>query len=76
MLNAEGRCFAFDGRGDGFGRGEGVGVIALKRLSDAIRDGDVRTRGRKFLCEKKKSCNTDGHAKMNSTYEPSSKLQE
>ncbi|KAJ4396389.1 hypothetical protein N0V93_000608 [Gnomoniopsis smithogilvyi] len=40
MLNSEGKCFAFDDRGDGFGRGEGAGVVLLKPLSDAINDGD------------------------------------
>lgn len=40
LLNSEGRCFSFDERGAGFGRGEGVGIVALKRLDDALRDGD------------------------------------
>lgn len=40
MLAADGRCKAFDARGDGFVRSEGVAMVALKRLSDAERDGD------------------------------------
>lgn len=64
MLSAEGKCFAFDDRGDGFGRGEGVGVIALKRLSDAIIHGDVRIRGREFLSRKTDYVVLTGHTKM------------
>ncbi|MGE0158274.1 MAG: SDR family NAD(P)-dependent oxidoreductase [Gemmatimonadales bacterium] len=40
MLAADGRCKTFDAAADGFGRGEGCGVVVLKRLSDAIADGD------------------------------------
>ncbi|KAJ5735701.1 uncharacterized protein N7483_000826 [Penicillium malachiteum] len=40
FLNAEGRCFTFDEQGAGYGRGEGVVVIALKRLEDALSCGD------------------------------------
>jgi acyl transferase domain-containing protein len=41
IFNGEGRSFSFDDRGEGYGRGEGVGMIAMKRLDDAIRDGNV-----------------------------------
>ncbi len=40
MLAKDGYCKTFDAEADGFGRGEGFGVIVLKRLSDTIRDQD------------------------------------
>ena len=40
MLAADGRCKTFDAAADGYVRGEGCGVLAIKRLDDAIRDGD------------------------------------
>lgn len=40
MLSRDGHCKTFDASADGFGRGEGCGIVALKRLSDARRDGD------------------------------------
>ena len=40
MLSADGRCRTFDQAASGFGRAEGGGMVALKRLSDAVKAGD------------------------------------
>ncbi len=39
-LSPEGRSKTFDALANGFARGEGCGLVVLKRLSDARRDGD------------------------------------
>ena len=48
MMMSKGRFLARDGRSktfsahaDGYGRGEGAGIVVLKRYSDALRDGDI-----------------------------------
>lgn len=40
MLGPDGKSYAFDSRANGYGRGEGVGSVVIKRLSDAVAAGD------------------------------------
>ncbi|HKC11663.1 MAG TPA: type I polyketide synthase, partial [Vicinamibacteria bacterium] len=40
MLAADGRCRTFDAAAEGFGEGEGCGLVVLKRFSDALADRD------------------------------------
>ena len=40
MISPDGHCKSFDAKADGYGRGEGCGIVVLKRLSDAIQGED------------------------------------
>ncbi len=40
MMATDGRCKTFDANADGFVRGEGCGIVVMKRLNDALRDRD------------------------------------
>ncbi len=40
MMAPDGRCKTFDASADGYGRGEGCGIVVLRRLSDAVAGGD------------------------------------
>lgn len=69
FLSPEGKSFSFDHRANGYGRGEGLGVLVLKPLSTAVRDGDtiralIRSTG----------SNSDGHTPGGLT-QPSRKAQ-
>ncbi|KAL3473806.1 hypothetical protein BJX99DRAFT_272015 [Aspergillus californicus] len=41
LLSPDSRSYAFDQQANGYGRGEGVGVLIIKPVGDAIRDGDT-----------------------------------
>ncbi|MEV3962545.1 SDR family NAD(P)-dependent oxidoreductase [Nocardia sp. NPDC050193] len=55
FLAVDGRCKSFDAAGDGYGRGEGGGIVVLKNLDEALRDGD-----RVYAVVKATGANQDG----------------
>ncbi|KAK0620712.1 hypothetical protein B0T14DRAFT_432757 [Immersiella caudata] len=40
LISKDGKSYAFDSRANGYGRGEGSATVILKRLDDALRDGN------------------------------------
>jgi phthiocerol/phenolphthiocerol synthesis type-I polyketide synthase D len=69
LTSQRGGCFAFDERADGYVRGEGAGMLLLKRLADAERDGD-----RVLAIIRGGAVNNDGQATRLTA--PSSEMQQ
>lgn len=57
FMSPDGRCKTFEATADGFGRGEGCGMVVLRRLSDAVADGD-----RVLAVIRGSAVNQDGHS--------------
>ncbi|MFI1583871.1 SDR family NAD(P)-dependent oxidoreductase [Embleya sp. NPDC020630] len=69
LLSESGACHAFDSRADGYVRGEGAGVLVVKRLADARRDGD-----RVLAVIRGSAVNNDGQASRLTA--PSTRMQQ
>ncbi len=61
-LSPDGHCYAFDAKAQGITIGNGVGIVVLKRLSEAIADGDCI-----HAVIKGAAINNDGSAKVGFT---------
>ncbi|MFF2907848.1 beta-ketoacyl synthase N-terminal-like domain-containing protein [Paenibacillus sp. NPDC057934] len=57
MMSESGRCHTFDERADGYVRGEGCGMVVLRRLSEALANGD-----RIYAVVKGSAVNQDGRS--------------
>ncbi|MFZ5445149.1 MAG: aminotransferase class I/II-fold pyridoxal phosphate-dependent enzyme [Myxococcota bacterium] len=64
-ISPSGACRPFDAKADGFVMGEGVGMVVLKRLDDALRDGD-----RVYAVLRGSGCNNDGRGEGPMTPRP------
>jgi acyl transferase domain-containing protein/SAM-dependent methyltransferase len=62
MLSPEGRCRTFDARANGMFPGDGAGAVLLKRLEDALTDGDII-----HAVIKGSATNNDGSARVGFT---------
>ena len=69
MMAPDGRCKPFDASANGYVRGEGCGIVVLKRLEDALKDGN-----RIYGVMKGSAINQDGQS--NGLTAPNSKAQE
>ncbi|HEX4620952.1 MAG TPA: type I polyketide synthase, partial [Myxococcaceae bacterium] len=69
-ISRQGLCRPFDARADGFVMGDGVGMVVLKRLADARRDGD-----RVYAVIKGSGCNNDGRGEGPMTPRASGQLE-
>jgi 8-amino-7-oxononanoate synthase len=68
-ISPSGACRPFDSRADGFVMGEGVGLVVLKRLSDAEKDGD-----RIYAVLRGSGCNNDGRGEGPMTPRPEGQI--
>lgn len=62
VISPDGHCKPFDKDANGFMGGDGVGIVALKRLEDALEDGDNI-----YAVIKGSAINNDGRAKTGYT---------